>query len=686
MGFKLKLNKLFLLISIIIIVLFSVSLVSASTDNDNLTLSDNTIIVNQNIEINNDESYSSSNIDTEELKSTEKNWIINQRNFNMFFDNTNTLKHEYGGQKLTFDGSFNDKGIITIDSPNTKITGRNTLFNNTVFNLKAEGIVLSDLKIVCDKEFMSNEGSCILVNSNNVTVKNNQIEYNVPHNVTGFGIYSNSQLDDISDVKLINNNVHLVGDALESGFNYGVLLRNTENAIVSGNVINCSLPLKNVDWSNSIYGSSSMDSVAVFVADSCNNLSLSNNIIHADVNGRNGGEATLDVCLIYKCHNSTIENNIITEDDYYTPKGTQNYLYGLDLYLSENVIIFGNDIHIFTTGGKNAHGTAYAIQVTGQAKNVLIAFNNISSYSNGPNIGIYSQNFFGETELEIISNFINVTGNAYTGDAPPSWALVAGIEIQDSDDVILNNTIIVNTVTEFKPGQNVYGISYSQSTGGGHKYNIQYNNVSTNSQYAVSLKGSTGAVQNSIIANNILKTSRAGGNRAAIMSSGRGNIIANNTDGSVPLKRMTADEYTNTLKNYFKSKNNGESIGFGGEGHSLINNGNSVSSGLGVGNNGLVKNNIFGKNPNNSKSQSRNGNVNSTHYTYGSSGIDIASSSASSGTTGKSSDSDNAKSYEVTKQIKQLDEINYAQAILMILISLGLLVLGYYKKEHAEEY
>ena len=94
MGFKLKLNRILLLISIFAVLLFSVSLVSASTvDTDNLTIIDDADMVSNHIdepivEISNYEPYSSSNINTGELKSTgnEKNWVINQRNYKMFFD------------------------------------------------------------------------------------------------------------------------------------------------------------------------------------------------------------------------------------------------------------------------------------------------------------------------------------------------------------------------------------------------------------------------------------------------------------------------------------------------------------------------------------------------------------------------------------------------------------------------
>ena len=219
------------------------------------------------------------------------------------------------------------------------------------------------------------------------------------------------------------------------------------------------------------------------------------------------------------------------------------------MYLSSNVIVYGNDINIFTNGGKEAHGTAYPIQITGPARNVSIAFNNIKSYSNGPNIGIYSQNFYGETQLSIISNIINITGFA----SDHSWALVAGIEVQDSHDLILNNTIDVRSVNEFKTGYNLYGISYSQQTRGAHSFNIQYNKVKTTGDWAIALMGgATSPVINSIIANNILNARKYGGNRAALISGGVGSV-KNNTDGSKHVKKtMSENDYPDYLKIYLK--------------------------------------------------------------------------------------------------------------------------------------
>lgn len=685
MGFKLKINRLLLLFSIFLVLLCCVSLVSASTNNqtDSINSDNTTEITLESVEDDADEPYSSSNINTEELKSTD-NIIVNQRNFKMYFDDDGVLKKEYGGKTLTFDGSFKDKGTITIDSPNTIITGRNAVFYDTVFGLKADGVVLSNINFILNKTYPTNAYSGIFIKADNVTVSNVNINYKVPNQGTGFAIRCNNNYDDITDVKLINNTINFVGNDASSGYNYGVILLHTENAIVSGNKIICKLPLRDVDWSGQIFIGSTMDSVAGFVADNCPNLLFSKNNISIVVNKRTGGTPTLDGCLIYKCDNAIIEYNNIYEEDNITPKGTVNYLYGMDLYLSENVVVYKNNISLYTTGGKEGMGTAYPIQVSGTS-NVQIAFNRITSYSNGPNLGIYSNNFYGPTRIDIMSNFINITG--YASSHP--WALVAGIEVQDSDDKIMNNTIIVNTVNKFKNGYNVYGISYSQKTGGTHKYNIQYNNVTTNGQHAVALKGGNTKVSDSIIANNILKTAYAGGDKAAIIITDKGkrNIIANNTDGSTLPKQMSDDEYNDLLRNYLTPPSKGEGQGFSGEGKSFIGTGEGTGlNGLNSGN-GIKNNGFNGFNPNPSKSQAHNGNVNSTMYTYGSSGVDIASASSSSGAGGRQSQqSDNPKAYEITKQIEELDEMNNIQTIVLILLAIGLLVVGYRQKREQEEY
>ena len=93
-------------------------------------------------------------------------------------------------------------------------------------------------------------------------------------------------------------------------------------------------------------------------------------------------------------------------------------------------------------------------------------------------------------------NVINVTGLAGTHE----WALVTGIESQDSSSEIMNNIIEVHSVNSPSRNDNLYAISYRQSTTGLHSYNIQNNLAFSDGYYAVHLLSS----DNSIIINNTL--------------------------------------------------------------------------------------------------------------------------------------------------------------------------------------
>ncbi len=470
---------------------------------------------------------------------------IDEDNLTLYFVD-GVLSEEFNNSILIFSGEFPDKGILDIKSSNLTVIGNNSLFNNTVFGLKSDNIMISGINFVLDKEFAENDYAGILVLGDNCTVYNCTMNYTVPKNTNGFCVYSEGDVNNIQNFTLINNTFNFIGNNHNGGWDYGVFIDSTENAMVYGNSINCSLPLRAVNWALEIFGGVSMDTVGAFVSQSSNNLTLSNNAIYTHVSGGGTNYPTLDTVLIYDCMNVIIENNSIYSEDFDSKNGKDNYLQGIDLYFVNDVMILNNQIHIRTTGGRGGMGTAYPIQVSGPYQNVTIAYNNLSTVNFGPNCGIYSHNFYGPTGLYIISNFINVTGIA-TSD---SWALVTGIEVQDTNDVIWNNTIIVNNMGNYSDNYAVYGISFSQTTRGDHTYNIQYNNVTTNGKYAVLLSGRDSAiVLDSIVANNVLNSKNKSGNQAVRIGNGVNYTIRNNTDG-VFRNALDPDDLPDWLKNH----------------------------------------------------------------------------------------------------------------------------------------
>lgn len=569
-----KVKRIALLFSIFLILLISIAAVSAVKADDTLSSGVNEEIVetgigldecslnyplDESVEDNEDmvlcSDSSSNGADSKSsLKGNGKSSLKDSLDsvYNVDSDNLDSffadgfLKDDYADSILVFNGEFNDKGILDIKSSNVTIIGNNSLLKDTVFCLESNNIMLAGLNFVWNREFSDNDNAGILVLGDNCTIYNCTINYAVPETTTGFCVYAEgSDGDKIENFTLANSTINFVGNNLRGGWDYCIFVDQVENAMVYGNDINSSLPLRAVDYSFDIFGGVSMEAVGVFVAQSCPNLTFSSNKVFSSVNGGGKYYPTLDTLVIYGCNNATIENNDIHVEDFNSKDGKDNYLQGIDLYFSNNVTIVHNKIDMITTGGRAGMGTAYPIQVNGPSKGVLIAYNNLTTFNYGPNCGIYSMNYYGQTQNYMISNFINVTGVASTH----YYALVAGIEVQDSDDLIWNNTIIVNNIGEYSDSNNIYGISYSQSTDGNHTYNIQYNNVTTNGRYAVSLSGPGSLVVDSIIANNVLNTNKSSGNRAVHVGAGYNNTIRNNTDG-VFRNTLNPDDLPDWLKNH----------------------------------------------------------------------------------------------------------------------------------------
>ncbi|HII08837.1 MAG TPA: hypothetical protein HA355_04525 [Methanosphaera sp.] len=610
-------------------------------------------------------------------------YIVDSDNFTSYFVD-GQLNEGFNDSIIILNGEFADMEIIDIKSSNVTIIGNNSLLINTVFCLESNNVMLTGLNFVLDQEFSSNDNAGILVLGNNCTIYNCTMDYNVPEATSGFCVYAEG--NKIENFTLANSTFNFIGNNLHGGWDYCIFIDGVENAIVYGNNINCSLPLRSVNWQAEIFGGVSMDAVGAFVAQNSNNMTLSNNKISTYVNGGGNSYPTLDTVILYGCNNATVEKNRIHCEDFDSKDGKDNYLQGIDVYFGNDITILDNQIDMITTGGRAGMGTAYPIQVNGPSYNVKIAYNNLTTFNFGPNIGIYSQNYYGATKIDIISNFINVTGLASTH----YWALVAGIEVQDSDDLILNNTIIVNNMGTYANNNNIYGISYSQNTNGNHTYNIQYNNVTTNGRYAVSLSGTSSLVVNSIIANNVLNTNKSSGNRAVRVGAGVNNTIRNNTDG-VFRNTMGDDELPDWLKNhtsvvpnifvprYYREGSNGTGLTDDkGNGTAPWNtNGNIGGTNNGNGGTGFSGN---GTNPN---SDTVLGSNKDTSPGVGGDATPSISA-ASAGESGSSAADPNA--YEINEQDNlTVKSVDYLQLGIICIVALLLLLVGYKRQKDKEE-
>ena len=632
-------------------------------------------------------------------------YVITRANFSDYFDESNVLKSNYSDRVLVFDGLFDDLGVLKICSNNTFITSNNSLFKNTVFDLEASGIVLSNLNLVLDKEFEDNEYAAIFCYGDNITVYNCSIIYDAPANKTAFGIYSDGHHDDFVGLSLINNTIDFKGHATYTGYNYGILLRNTHDSLVYGNNISCELPLRSVSWwgGPKDYGQISMDAVAAFAGDFCENLTLSNNYIYSNVNYNSlelNAYPTLDTVILYGCSYSIIENNDIISYDFITPLGYDNYLQALDLYKLEDVTVIRNNITVFTNAGKPCQSTAYPIQINGPVNHVKVVFNNLTTSNHGPNCGIYSENFYGDTFIDIISNFINVTGDA-TAEGYVAHALVSGIEVQDTGDNILNNTIIVTNLGDYSSNANVYGISYVQSTGGKHTYNIQFNNITTNGNYGVKILGDikNSTTYNSTVSNNVLNTRTTSNRTGAVtnkqVNSPSGTIVKNNTNGRF-INEMSEDYYPDWLKDYVR-EGSGRGTGDFAWLNRILNpssNGTGFSGAVGNGTShsgsGNARGNGHGSHDGDVSGNGTDSNsdavLGSDHDAAPGIGGDASPSISAASPSDSGSSAANPNAYEIDEHDNVVSKSSdYFQLGIICIVALLLLLVGYKRQKDKEE-
>ncbi|WP_407432437.1 right-handed parallel beta-helix repeat-containing protein [Methanobrevibacter sp.] len=426
----------------------------------------------------------------------EDDFNVTLENINKYFPN-GVLASNYSNCNLTFSGEFNNLGVLTISQRNVTIDGKNSLFINTVLDVAGSDVVLSNLSFVLNDSFYDNEFAAILVRADNVALNNINIDCIALEDTTAYGIYSSgTSRHPVDNLTIFNSTINFTGQNYNADvYNYALRMDYSRNAIVYNNTINTKLVLRGINFNTGRVASDSDYSLAVS-AIYCDDLLFIGNDVTCDAIGRSFGFPTLDCFFMWGSNNAFILNNSFEMTDFFTYRGVDNYLYGLDIYSLANLTVANNDISINTTGGRLSAGAAYPIQLTGPLSNVTIVYNDLCSVSNGPNIGIYSSNSGGNTALYIMYNRINITGLA----GEDSWALVAGIEGQDSNDIIMNNLIEVHSTGDVDENTNIYGISYSQSSPGDHSFDIINNTVLSDGFYSVYLESAV----NSTITHNTL--------------------------------------------------------------------------------------------------------------------------------------------------------------------------------------
>ena len=414
--------------------------------------------------------------------------IVNSRTLPNYFNlatGYTTTTHD-----LIFSGSFSARtfGNFKINE-SINIDASGATFTNIGFDILSPNTNLTGGTFTATTA--ASNGAAIKVAASNVTIDGAKITITTPTTSDYFAI----NVLNANNAKLLNNVITYTVQTATTNYNHVIRVVSSQNVTAYKNNITAYLPLKDVDFTQT-FPSIYTDQVAGVAVQSSNGFNFTGNKLDIVGNARLGYTPTLDALIIVQSVNSYIVGNTINLKDIVSQEDDTNYLYAVDVYECDNLTIDGNVITINSDGGNltvNGTGAAYGIQLTGPHVGIIISNNNITTANNGPNLGIYSQNYYGNTSLTIYGNIIKVTGKA--GSHP--WALVSGMELQDNYAKVYNNTICVNNTAGYDSANCAYGISYSQATGGSHYYEVENNTVCVNNaDYTIYLDSpATGIIQ-----------------------------------------------------------------------------------------------------------------------------------------------------------------------------------------------
>ena len=505
---------------------------ASATDVDNITVQDDTnIIANDIVESVDDVELSDSVSESDDVETnddvsesddveiTDANKIVNGNNrspilvdidnYDQYFDDEDGYLTDTSGLPFKFNGIFSglDFTNFIINNDYISIDATNATFYDVGFSFTEGNTTLTGGTFYTTAT--TSVGHVIDISAGDVEVNGLTMKLYAPDDEEFVAI----NVIDGSDVEILNNVItYTCNYTNERVINYVIRVKNSPNAVITGNNITAYLPLKDVAYYT---GETDMDwdLVAAVGIENSKEFNLSYNNIKVNVTCVNGWYPTLDSVIVLDSEDAYIGHNNVTEIDNVTQPGSANYLYAIDVYRCNHLNIDDNIIKLRSMGGtyisgtNNGTSTAYGIQLTG-GHNVTIANNDIDTRNNGPNAGIYSQNFGGPTNLTIVNNTIYAEGNA----GSHQWSLVTGMELQDNYGYIAGNKITVNNKQGYVSGSNAYGISFSQYGMAAPIFNITNNCVNLiNGDYAVYIQYS-GMI--SYVTNNCLTSTNYIGNSA----------------------------------------------------------------------------------------------------------------------------------------------------------------------------
>ena len=377
-------SKIFVILTLVMLVC-CVSAVSASDING----TDDTVITDEIAIDDVSEIVEEAEIDeveddpVEEQEANPVDGTINGQTWDTYvYNTTGYLKTN---DNLNFNGDFyaKDFGNFKVDKSIT-IDAANATFHNIGFDLMVSQITINGGTFIFDEDAAVN--SVFYTFGSHNTIENTVIDVTAPENQDFYTV----NLNQANYIEILNNTIHYVANyANAANYNYVIKVKEGSENKVIGNTITALLPLKDVDYTNytTRFPTIDLDFVAGVAVESSGKFLFENNTLNVTGQLRGGYFPTLDAFIIVKTDNAKVIGNKIYLRDNASAQNDTNYLYAVDIYRCEGILVDNNEIRINTDGGQvttNGTGAAYGIQLTGWHTGVVISNNNITTANNGP--------------------------------------------------------------------------------------------------------------------------------------------------------------------------------------------------------------------------------------------------------------------------------------------------------------
>ena len=414
------------------VVLLSLSAASASDDTaDALSIDDESpvdeIIADEGDDSGDDSSDDGdTGTDDDDSEEDEDIPVVNQSNFNEYFNESGYLRENVTADELSFNGEFSDLGVNTIIlNRNITINGNNSVLNNISIYITSGDVIIEGLTIN-----QNNATAAIYVDTaRDVMITDITINFNAVSDSDAYAIYAKNS----PELFIMYNIINYAGATAGSGINNVIYLSNCSESSIYENKINAKLIACYVPWAEVPAGSgnwvSSPVSEGIVIEDSDDVEFDSNNITvtYTDIVG--------SYDTIYTVDFKNSDNAIITNNNINSTGNT--YIYGIILS-GDNFTIESNNIT--STGDYYANG----IDIEGPAYGV-VEDNNITVKANTSVYAIYS----GMNGQNVSANY---TGNVINAEAYN----VFGMSLGDVESSILNNEMYLE-------GNYTTGIAYRGS-------------------------------------------------------------------------------------------------------------------------------------------------------------------------------------------------------------------------------